>query len=88
MATVPPLPNPALSQTLLGDYEALHADVHQANALAADFQQHGAGKSSELAVLQCVFEKAQQDLARLNRSIAELRQDIVPGKSLNQHGLR
>jgi DNA repair exonuclease SbcCD ATPase subunit len=75
MATVPPLPNPELSQTLLGDYEALDADVHQANALAADFRQHSAGKSNELAVLQQVFEKAQRDLVQLHRSIAELRQE-------------
>jgi chromosome segregation ATPase len=75
MATAPPLPNSELSKALLGDYEALHADVHQANALAADFRQHSAGNSNELAVLQQVFEKAQQDLTRLNESIARLRQE-------------
>lgn len=75
MATATPLPNPALSRALLGDYEALHAHVHQANALAADFQQTGAGKSNELAVLQQVFERAQQDLSKLHASIARLRQE-------------
>ncbi len=75
MASVPPLPNPALSRALLGDYEALHAHVHQANALAADFQETGAGKSNELAVLQQVFARAQEDLTKLNASIARLRQE-------------
>jgi DNA repair exonuclease SbcCD ATPase subunit len=68
-------PNSELSQALLGDFEALHTVVHQGNALAADFRQHDAGKSSELAVLQKVFEKAQQDLLQLHHSIAELRQE-------------
>lgn len=75
MATVPPLPNSDLSQALLGDYEALHAAVHQGNALAADFRQHDTGHSNELAVLQQVFEKAQRELGQLHRSIAELRQE-------------
>lgn len=75
MATASPLPNPALSRALIGDYEALHAHVHQANALAADFQQTGAGKSNELAVLQQVFERAQDDLTKLHASIARLRQE-------------
>jgi DNA repair exonuclease SbcCD ATPase subunit len=75
MATVPPLPNPELSHALVGDYESLHAAVHQGNALAADFREHSAGPANELAVLQQVFEKAQRDLVQLHRSIAELRQE-------------
>jgi DNA repair exonuclease SbcCD ATPase subunit len=75
MATVPPMPNPELSQALAGDYESLHAAVHEGNALAADFREHAPGQSNELAVLQQVFEKAQRDLVQLHRSIAELRQE-------------
>ena len=67
--------NPSLSVALRHDYEALYNDVHQANALATDFQKHEAGKTSEIAVLKKVFENAQADLARLCASIAELRQE-------------
>ncbi len=67
--------NPSLSVALRHDYEALYNDVHQANALASDFQKHEAGKTNEIAVLQKVFENAQADLARLCTSIAELRQE-------------
>lgn len=67
--------NPSLSVALRHDYEALYNDVHQANALASDFQKHEAGKTNEIAVLKKVFENAQADLARLCTSIAELRQE-------------
>ena len=69
------LPDPSLSVALRSDYEALYNDVHQANALAADFQRQEAGKSNEIAVLKKVFENAQADLARLCASIADLRQE-------------
>lgn len=68
-------PNPGLSVALRHDYEALYNDVHQANALADDFQKNEAGKHSEIAVLKKIFENAQSDLARLCTSIADLRQE-------------
>lgn len=75
MAAMPPMPGSDLSRALIADYEALHANVQQAGALTADFQQHRAGTSNELAELQLLFEKAQEDLGRLNHSIAQLRRE-------------
>jgi len=75
MATEPPVPDRDLSAALFEEYAALHESVHRGNALAADFRQHLPGKAHELAVLQQVFGKAQEDLARLLASITRLREE-------------
>ena len=70
-----PLTNPTLSATLRAEYEALQNDVQQAHELAADFQRQLAGKSNEVAEFKRIFEKTQTDLARLQASITELREE-------------
>src|SRR4051812_17316931 len=73
--TVPEMVNPKLSANLRADYDALRNDVQQANELAADFQKKLAGKSNEFAILKQVFEKACEDLGRLQAGISELREE-------------
>ena len=67
--------NPSLSSSLRADYEALQNDVEQAQELAAEFQRQLAGKSNEVAEFKQIFEKTQKDLARLQASITELREE-------------
>ena len=57
------------------EVEALLNDMEQARGLAADYQRALAGKSNEFAELKQVFEKTQRDLAHLQGSVTELREE-------------
>jgi chromosome segregation ATPase len=67
--------DPDITKSICADYEALSNDLEQAHALAADFQQELRGKSNEVAHLKQVLEKSESDLAKLQRSIADLREE-------------
>jgi chromosome segregation ATPase len=67
------LVNPLLSGSLASDYEALQNDLVQARELASDFQRELADKTNDYAQLKQVLEKTQEDLARLQNGIVELR---------------
>jgi chromosome segregation ATPase len=64
-----------ISAALLSDFEALRNDVQQANELAFDFQRQLAGKANDFALLKQVFEKAREDMGRLQADITALRED-------------
>jgi hypothetical protein len=74
------MPPVAMVSTTLGprvaaDYEALRNDLEQAQAIAKDFQREAAGKSNELAEMRMLLERTQNDLGKLQASIAQLRQE-------------
>jgi chromosome segregation ATPase len=64
-----------LTTTLRADYAALQNDLEQAQEMAADFQCQLAGKSNEVAHFKSVLEKTQEDLARMESHVAELRRE-------------
>jgi chromosome segregation ATPase len=64
-----------LTTTLRADYTALQNDLEQAQEMAADFQRQLAGKSNEVAHFKSVLEKTQEDLARMESHVAELRKE-------------
>jgi chromosome segregation ATPase len=69
----PKLVNPNLSGSLVSDHAALQNDLVQAKELASDFQRQLAGKTNDYAQLKQILEKTQDDLARLQEGIVELR---------------
>lgn len=64
-----------LGPRVAADYEALRNDLEQAQAIAAEFQREVAGKSNELASMRMLMERTQNDLGKLQSSIAQLRQE-------------
>jgi predicted RNase H-like nuclease (RuvC/YqgF family) len=64
-----------LGPRVAADYEALRNDLEQAQAIASDFQREAAGKSNELAEMRMFLERTQNDLTKLQTSIAQLRQE-------------
>ncbi len=67
--------DPNITKSICADYEALSNDLEQAHALAADFQQELRGKSNEVAHLKQVLQKSESDLAKLQVSITDLREE-------------
>lgn len=71
----PPTTKRTLGATLSAEYEALRNDVQQATEMAADFQRQLAGKSNEFADLKRIFEKTATDLAEMQATIEQLRDE-------------
>lgn len=69
------LTNPNLSAAVKADYQALQNDLHQARELAADFQRQLSGQTNEQALLKQLLAKTQNDLAKLQTSITDLREE-------------
>jgi predicted nucleic acid-binding Zn-ribbon protein len=67
--------NPNLSAALKADYLALQNDLQQARELAADFQRQLSGQTTEHALLKQILAKTQNDLAKLQTSIVDLREE-------------
>ena len=67
--------NPSLSAAVKADYLALQNDFQQARELAADFQRQLSGQTNEHAVLKQILTKTQNDLAKLQTSITDLREE-------------
>ncbi len=66
---------PQLSAAIRADYMALQNDLEQARELAADFQRQLSGQTNERALLKQLLAKTQKDLAKLETSIADLREE-------------
>src|SRR4051812_20339659 len=81
--TTPPAPalaqpqgvSSTLGPRVAADYEALRNDLEMAQAIASDFQREVAGKSNELAEMRMLMERTQNDLTKLQASIAQLRRE-------------
>jgi len=64
-----------LNPVAAAEVEALLNDMEQAREMAADYQNALSSKSNEFAELKQVFEKTNRDLAQLQASVAELREE-------------
>lgn len=74
-STLPGVINPLITATLVADYEAVRNDLVQAEEIAADYQNQLASKTNDCAQLKIIMERANEDLAALQKAITDLRAD-------------
>lgn len=62
-----------LENVLRGEVDAIRNDLHQAQALASEYQRQLSHKANDVAVLKHSLEKAMADLEKMQTTVAQLR---------------
>jgi len=74
-----------LENVLRGEVDALRNDLHQAQALASEYQRQLSDKANDMAALRHSLERALGDLEKLHVTVAQLRSER---QALSEEALR